>query len=356
MGTIQPLSQPPLNILSFGAGAVGTYVGGSLALHGNRVVFLEQPEVAAKLRQSGLRLELEDGEHKLPDPLVAGSLDEALSSGPFDAAIFALKAYDTQPFVENLFVDGIAARVPPILCLQNGVDNEAVLASALGADRVLAGSVTSAVSRRAAGDIVLERGRGIAIGQDGPLASRLAQALNEAGIPTRLYPSCPALKWSKMLANMLSAGQSAILGMTPAEIYARPALYKLEMAQQREGLAVMKALGLKPINLPSAPAALISLVVRLPLWLTRPFVAQVVGKMRGHKMPAFYLDLRAGRKQNEIAFLNGAVVRYGEKTGVPTPINRFITDTVLAMAAGKIPVDAYDHQPDKLIRDIEKIK
>ena len=47
-----------MNILSFGAGAIGTYIGGSLAHSGQRVVFLERPEVAAELRQRGLRLNL----------------------------------------------------------------------------------------------------------------------------------------------------------------------------------------------------------------------------------------------------------------------------------------------------------
>ena len=40
----------PISVLIFGSGAVGTYVGGSLALAGHRVVFIEQPAVAAELR------------------------------------------------------------------------------------------------------------------------------------------------------------------------------------------------------------------------------------------------------------------------------------------------------------------
>jgi len=44
---------PPLRVLSIGAGAIGTYIGGSLALNGSRVVFLEQPQVAQELRQRG---------------------------------------------------------------------------------------------------------------------------------------------------------------------------------------------------------------------------------------------------------------------------------------------------------------
>ena len=45
-----------LKVLSFGAGAIGTYIGGSLALAGHPVVFVEQPAVVEELRQRGLRV------------------------------------------------------------------------------------------------------------------------------------------------------------------------------------------------------------------------------------------------------------------------------------------------------------
>ena len=47
-----------LKILTFGAGAVGTYIGGSLALAGEQLVFMERPEVVEELRKRGLRLDL----------------------------------------------------------------------------------------------------------------------------------------------------------------------------------------------------------------------------------------------------------------------------------------------------------
>jgi 2-dehydropantoate 2-reductase len=55
-------SKDPLNgklkVLTFGAGAIGTYIGGSLALAGHAVVFVEQQKVADELRQRGMRLDL----------------------------------------------------------------------------------------------------------------------------------------------------------------------------------------------------------------------------------------------------------------------------------------------------------
>ena len=72
-----------MSFLIFGAGAIGTYVGGSLLLAKQRVVFLERPEVAAQVRRNGLHLDLSGVQHHLPEPQVCDSLVEALNLGLF---------------------------------------------------------------------------------------------------------------------------------------------------------------------------------------------------------------------------------------------------------------------------------
>ncbi len=63
------------------------------------------------------------------------------------------------------------AELPPALCLQNGVENEARIAAALGAERVIYGTVTSAVGRKGPGHIVLERLRGVGVAAGHPLSA-----------------------------------------------------------------------------------------------------------------------------------------------------------------------------------------
>src|SRR5512145_27150 len=169
-----------LKVLSFGAGAIGTYIGGSLALAGHQVVFVEQPKVVEELRQRGLRLDLTlDKRRQLKDAsrvdpssfVIISSLEEALRYGPFDVALFALKSFDTQAALKEILP--FADKMPPILCLSNGVSNEPAIAEALGNDKVIYGTVTSAVGRRGAGDIVLERLRGVGIAKGHPLSEKL---------------------------------------------------------------------------------------------------------------------------------------------------------------------------------------
>jgi len=348
-----------LKILSFGAGAIGTYIGGSLALAGHQVVFVEQPQVADLLRRSGLKLNLGidprrkgQAEFTLNSPTVqfADSLADALTRGPFDVALFALKSYDTEAALAGLLPIYQSTNSKfPILCLQNGVDNEPAIAAALGADKVIYGTVTSAIGRRGLGDIVLEKLRGVGVADGHPLSKRLVAALDGAYLNTKLFPKAADMKWSKMLTNLLANPTSAILDMTAAEVFADPGLYRLEIDQLCECLAVMKAQGIGVVDLPGTPVRALALATKLPLWLSKPFLSKAAGAGRGAKMPSFHIDLHSGRGKSEITYLHGAVVRAGEKTGVPTPVNELLTKTLLDLTAGKIPLDEFSHQPQKLL-------
>lgn len=342
------LSSPALRVLSFGAGAIGTYIAGSLALHGHQVVFLEKPEVAGRLRQQGLSLEIGGRTLRLENPVLADTIETALAHGPFDVAIFALKSFDTQPFLETLKPHH--AELPPLLCLQNGVENEPAIAAALGADKVIAGTVTSAIGKKGLGSIVLERLRGSGVAAGHPLSQRLAQAMDEAGLNTRVYKNASEMKWSKLLINLLANATSAIVDMTPAEIYAHSGLSRIETAQLRETLHVMRKSGLQPVDLPGVPVRLLAFSIRwLPSWLVRPLLQKAVGNGRGAKMPSFHIDLHSGSGRSEVDYLNGAVVRAGEKLGVPTPANRLLNQTLLALTSGEISTQVFSRQPEKLV-------
>ena len=128
--------------------------------------------------------------------------------------------------------------------------------------------------------------------------------------------------------------------MSPAEIFSHPGLHRLEVAQMREALAVMRAQNLRPVNLPGTPVKLLAGGVRfLPPALSQPLLQKAVGGGRGGKMPSFHIDLHSGRGRSEVDYLNGAVVRFGEKFGMPTPVNRLLNETLLRLTRGEIEMD-----------------
>lgn len=345
-----------LKVLTFGAGAIGTYIGGSLVLAGHTVVFVEQAKVAEELHERGLRLDLtldkrrNTKEALLIDPssfVIVSSLEDALRYGPFDVALYALKSFDTAAALEG--IQPFADKMPPILCLSNGVDNEPAIAKVLGPDKVIYGTVTSAIGRRAAGDIVLEKLRGVGIATSHPLSDRLVAAFKDAFLNARAFSDADSMKWSKMLTNLLANPLSAILDMSAAEIYAQTDLYEMEIAMLRECLAVMRAQNIEVVDLPGTPVRALTFATRLPLWLSKPLLSRAAGSGRGGKMPSFHIDLHSGRGKSEVDFLHGAVVRAGKRTNTPTPVNELLTETLLALTNGNVPLEEYAHQPEKLL-------
>ena len=359
---LSELSNTPngkLNVLVFGAGAIGTYVGGSLALDGHQLVFIEQAKVVDELRERGLRLDLTLDERRKTkdasrvDPSsfrIVSSLEDALRYGPFDVALFALKSFDTPAALEG--IKPFADKMPPILCLSNGVSNEPAIAEALGIDKVIYGTVTSAIGRRGAGDIVLEKLRGVGVAKGHPLSEKLNSALDKAYLNSTLFDNAASMKWSKMLTNLIANPTSAILDMTAVEVFANKDLYKLEIEMLRECIAVMKAQNIEVVDLPGTPVRALAYATTLPLWLSKPFLSRAAGAGRGAKMPSFHIDLHNGRGKSEVEYLHGAVVRAGGQCNVPTPVNKVLTETLLALTNKEIPLEEFAHKPEKLLAKV----
>ena len=336
-----------MKILCFGAGAIGSYIAGSLALIGNPLAYVEQPRYNDQLKANGVRIEDISGEkHHLKLFDAYGSADEAFERHDFDLVITAIKGFNTDDVIAALKPH--AAKVPAILSLQNGVENEEKYALAFGEDKVIPCSVCTAISRGEQGAIKVEKLRGIGIADTNPICEELVRECQEAGLKAKLMSDGPAMKWSKMISNLLSNAASAIFNMPPAEVFADPDGFALEMKQIRETLNVMKALGIRPTDIPGVPVKALCFAVKcLPAFITRPILVKAVGGGRGGKMPSFYIDLHAGRKESEVEFLNGAVTRYGEKFGIPTPVNKAYYETLTKLAAGRMPLGTYDHDPKK---------
>jgi 2-dehydropantoate 2-reductase len=218
---------------------------------------------------------------------------------------------------------------------------------------VIYGTVTTAIGKRGLGNIEVEKFRGIGVARGHPLSEKVAQALDESGLNCTLYNNPLDMKWSKMLTNLISNATSAILDMPPREVFKHPGLYYLEISMLRECLAVMAAQGIKVVDLPGTPVKALAFAVKyLPLWLSRPLLARGVGGGRGDKMPSFHIDLHSGRGRSEVTYLNGAVVRAGEKLGIPTPANLLLNEVLVDLTLGRDDLDLYRGKPENLLAQL----
>ena len=331
------------NFLIFGAGAIGSYLGGYLAAAGHQVTYLEREAAIPSLKERGIRLEDPDGEKKISHPRFIGNLGD-LGRDAMDLGILAVKTYHLDYMLSEL--EEYKDLLPPLLCLQNGLENEEKIGSVLGMENVIAGTVTTAVDRKQKGDAVIRKERGLALAGQHPRVEEFVEIFQLAGVNTRYYKDPGSVKWSKLILNLLGNATSAILDQTPAEIFSNPTLYRIEVLAVRETLHVMKAHGIRTVNLPGVPVKLLTAIIQvLPLSISRLLLSKLIGGGRGEKMPSFHIDLHSGKGKSEVEQLNGAVARAGEDLNIPTPVNKLLAETLISLTNGEIALNTYAQNP-----------
>ncbi len=341
-----------LNILVMGAGAIGCFVGGTLAANGHNVTLVGRPALMDHIAGHGLSI-LWPG--KAPQQTFLQTATAVpLAGSPYDFILLTVKSPATAAAAQELSalrLDGTS-----IVSLQNGIGNEELLADKFVPERIVAGTITIPIEVPDVGTIRVSKakgGLGLASLRAGRPEELLATALNASGLTTLTYPDYRAMKWSKLLLNIVNNASSAILNQRPTEIISQPELFNLEIAALREGVAVMQALGINAVKLPGYPVQWLARLVSarwLPLPAQRAILRPFMRSGRGSKMPSLHIDLASGRSSSEIEALNGAIVAAGRQVGVPTPVNRALTQIMSGLIAGQLDWADYQHHPERLLQ------
>jgi len=345
-----------MRILIYGAGAVGCYLGGHLALAGHSVTLLGREQLKSAVEASGLTLQFADGAaRKIHDVVVATKPEKAFAGEGFDWIAFTMRAYDTVPAIFEL--QAVTPTPPPIVSFQNGIGSEESLRSAFSEDTVVAATLTSPVSMPEPGIVVEEKARGVAVASDSGAAIQVESAFRSTRLPVTVVPHSDVLKWSKLLLNMVGNATSAILDMPPGKVFADPRLFGVEWAALREALYVMDMYNIPVVNLPGAAARTLALAVRyVPQPVLRPLLRHQVQTGRGRKLPSLLNALRAGHRRTEVAWLNGAIVQAADRMKRLAPINHALALTVSDIAAGRADWNTFRDQPEALLTVIRTVQ
>jgi len=243
-----------LRVLMIGAGGIGAYYAARLATAGHSVVLTARGGHLTALQSAGLRVDY-DGERmdcQLP-AVDHPTLVQNYQPDDFDLVAVALKSTATGPVMEELG-DWLQSGSVPVLSLQNGVDNEPLIADVIGENRVLGG-----LAVRIGGHIV-EPGKVFAEGvaqivmgawpQAGapddirlPLLDRLEGAFNEAGIPTTVTDDIRYELWRKLVINNGVNPLSALTGLDTRSLTHHPEFGKIVYGMMSETVEASKADG-----------------------------------------------------------------------------------------------------------------
>jgi 2-dehydropantoate 2-reductase len=338
-----------MNILVIGAGAIGGFIGGQLAAQHNVTLFDRAPLVDA-VRARGLRIIEPESEHTITNLAAFTSLEEIFAQTPrFDLAIVSMKAFDTPTAIQAL--RPYADRIERFLTPQNGVNNEDLLGAAFGRAKIISGTVLNPIAVPEIGVVRLEKaGRGIGLAPvDSPI-DPYVDVIRATQLPVRTYADYRAMKWSKLILNLIGNATSAILDMPTRETFADQRVFKIEVAMLREALAVMRAQSIGTVDLPGSPVRLLAFGIRFaPRFLLQRILQPMVGGGRGDKPPSLLVDMRSGRAQSEIDELNGAIVQAGKAIGIRTPVNATLVGIVHDLLAGKADRTEWRRNVERLV-------
>lgn len=289
-----------MRIVVFGAGGVGGFFGGKLALSGEDVTFVARGAHLKAIREQGLRLATPEGDLLLQP---AKATDDVATLDPPDYLFFAVKLFDTEKVAE--LCRPIVGPDTTVVSLQNGVEAVDILNGAFGRERVLAGMVGIATVITEPG-VVTQTGtfHFMAIGEQDHSRSTRAVALYEAcqkaGLNVKLSDDIDVDIWMKFIFLSAMSSLTALTRLPNEPLRTTPETRELFRACVAEATAVGRAKG---VNLPAD-----AVEISMKLWDGMP--AEMVASMTH--------DLTSG-KPLEMARLGGAVVRLGQALGVPTP-------------------------------------
>ena len=305
-----------MHFIVLGAGAIGCYVGGRLAAHGQSVCLVGRPHALAPLQAYGLRVSDLDGfDRQVPATAMtlAHSLAQA-APGPDSVILLCVKSGATAAAASEL----AAACAPgtPVISLQNGVDNVARIAALAPNLNVLAGMVPYNVVLR--GAHVHRATAGPMQWQRDAITERIAPVFNAAGLATVLPPDIRAVQWGKLLLN-LNNPVNALSDLPLREELLDRDCRRVFAALQTEALSVMACAGITPAQVTAVSPTVLPHVLRLPNWLFTRLTQRML-QIDATARSSMWDDLEAGRV-TEIDALCGAVVRLAAQHGMAAPLN-----------------------------------
>jgi 2-dehydropantoate 2-reductase len=298
-----------MRIAVFGAGSVGGYFGGRLALAGEDVVFIARGAHLQAMRTQGLRVESPKGNFTVAS---VQATDNPAQVGPVDVVLVAVKAWQVPEAAQ-----AIGPMVGPETCvvpLQNGLEAPAQVAAVVGAQHVLGGSCVISSAIAAPGcirHVGLEPS--VTFGELDHRPSLRAERLRGAFVRAEVTAVIPAdiqvAIWEKFMA--IRFGPIGAVTRAPAGVLrSLPETRRMVEQACHETLMVARARGIALAeDIPAKTMAALDTIA-----------PSIIASLQR--------DIEAGRP-SELDALTGTLIRLGAEVGVSTPLHAFLYHTLL---------------------------
>lgn len=301
-----------MKICMLGTGSLGSTIGGTLAQGGSEVYFVDQwKEHIDKINENGLKMtdEKEDWYVKVD------ARTSAEGMGPVDLVIVLVKSFATKEAVSQLKETNVIGENTLVMSLQNGLGNEETIAEVVGEANVISGKTYVGGRLLSPGYVSAGvKGKYTYIGElTGEITDRIqavCDEFNKASLLCEVSDNIKGLIWDKLLINVAAGALCGITRLPYGPLYEEEYIKETAVAAIQEGIDVAKAAGVK-------------LKSEDPEY---PWYAASEGLPETFKTSILQsLELK---RPTEIDFINGSVVEWGKKFGIPTPVNRTLVTCV----------------------------
>lgn len=289
-----------------GTGGVGGYFGGRLARSGTEVRFLARGEHLHALREKGLRVRSTLGDFSL----LVHATDVPAEIGECDYVLFCVKSFDTEEVAGQL--GPLIGEGTAVLSLQNGIDNEGKIASAIGWEHVMGGAafLFSTIAEPGVIDHTGGPARIVFGEMDGhrertPRAERLLELFVRASVDADLSTDIRSVLWNKFAFICAQAGMTASVRLSVGEIREVPESWAMFRRIVEEVAIVAVAEG----------------VVIGPKAIDRHL--DFARELEASSTSSLHYDLTHGRRM-ELEALHGTLVRLARDHGIAIPMSEAV--------------------------------
>ena len=297
-----------MNILIYGAGALGQALGCMIAKSGHTVELILRERYIPPIRQRGLQVSGVLGDYALPGENIGllNGIDAA--NNHYDYVLITTKTYDTTKAIAE--IERLGQRAEVVVSLQNGCGNVELLQQAFGKSRSLGGRVITGFEIVSPGRVNISvTADAIHIGSStsGSIpaaAARLAEIIAEAGHPCIAVEDIHQSLFAKLLYNCALNPLGAILGVHYGALADSDETRIIMDRIIDETFEVIEALG--GVTPWATPAA-----------YKEVFYGTLIPATYNHRA-SMLQDIESGKPTEVEAFV-GYVSNEGKKRGVATP-------------------------------------
>lgn len=308
-----------MQIVVFGAGAIGSLIGARLHEAGVDVRLVGRPAHVEAIRRNGLLVKGQTETHLVQLPAVSEL------TGTADIILLTVKSQDVRNACRE--IAGLHS-MATVVTMQNGVRSDDEAAEILGRDRIVGCVLNVSATYLEPGVVEQNTGALLQLGAPFPESVDRVQAVVHVlgkAVRVEAVPDIARARWTKLMANLNNAIMT-ITGLPIGKALRSKGLARLAIATIREGVKTAAA-GSHRLD-SSSRARLFRTMAALPQpladWI---FGGRLAGDFPVDSQfgPSTLQSLRRG-SSSELEYLNGEIVRLGEALGRPTPYNRGLLD------------------------------